>query len=508
MASELSHVIDPDLEQDLERSGSSISMLQSKNVDSVVVDISSSSSNAKQNASNSYYTPPLTVDQNRSLTNRQKILDESDTPSRSQHAISSRFSPEDVESSKEIGLSFQAPISPRPSTPIRGPTEEWKQSAPDEECSPTTEQFLGVDAATPVFSEGASSRGSSRHSTRTPQQRGSRKNREHCTPPNAPKFENVLLQFGMGPVIEDQSSPTTHTKGAARRRKLLQEQLERMEQLKQRQIQNAGRNDLEVSPPKKKTIAVRTVPQVEPDSPYAYFSDEEGEEEDISEEEMVTDEDELGSDDDTGEIDKGKAFKNDTIIDSDEAIGVVEHPSTARVAQLETENTTLKARVLKLEKRMNSIVDILSQVVEQCDSFDKQLAPLQVHQDLGPSDIDEYGNENGDEEDEHEHDEVKEDEDEEDDNELVETDIENVENLEPRQRQRRLVSMPARSKRSKSERGPFEDVPLENVYSPDTLDKFGPSTGKRRGSGLEFSMTQSFRLQKKLRLHSDHDDDI
>lgn len=454
------------------------SRVHSKGMIEKVLDMPSSSSLA-QDASNSYYTPPLTGAQNRAIDTKQRLLDPSDTPSKIGHSMLSSSPLADAtdavqETSKDnvTDFAFQAPISPRPSTPAReGERSRWM----DIEYSPTIAKYLDVDAATPVLSDRDSNRGS-----RTPRVRG---RSVMQSPPRAPKVGSFMLEFGMGPMIEDESSPTTHTKAAARRRRAAQEQLE----LSRRQ----SPKDPESSPPQRRKVAIRTITRAQSDilsSPESISSPEGspvGANEDSDESEL--------DDSPSRQTPSPKRHEHeDTGADgksNEEEEEEHEEPHTIdRVAQLESENMALKARMSKMEKRMNSIVDILSQVVEQCDTFDKHLAIGTGEGSEGDLIHEDVVN--------HEEDDTDHDLEEELD-EQADEDAENQNPLPPHH----VVAPPVR--RCQSERGPFETVPLGALYSPETLEHCKEVVGKRRASSLELSMTESFRLQKKLRLHEE-----
>lgn len=393
------------------------------------------SSNSAQDASHSYYTPPLTVGQGRTINHKLKVLDQrlqSETPSRVNQTLSSSPLPEaGLNTSKDFDLVFQAPISPRPSTPTQGaPWRSSTTSSPIAEHSPTTVKYLNVDADTPVFSEEDLARSeASSCNGKTPTRRIGRVKE---TPPKAPKFDSWMLQYGIGPVIEDQSSPTTHTKAAARRRKLQEQQLN---------LQQMIKPDVtpESSPPK--SIASQQPTRDSPtSSPLCAVEEDDESDENVEEPEM------------------------------NEEVG--------KIAQLENENAALKTRISRLEKRMNSVVKILSQVVDQCDTFDKHLGGV-----IAESDNDQANEE-----------EIDTDHDESD--EWAETDIENQDPELPMPPVRRIKSESYSSSHQISSSKPFS--------SPDKSQWSSPSPScKRRATSLELSMNESMRLQKKLRLHVD-----
>lgn len=437
------------------------------------VDTGSQPNSNGQDASNSYCTPPLTGE-DRQLMAKHRLLNQSETSSRIHQTLSSSPIADGIDSSKDIA--FQVPISPRPSTPIRGGSvTKWNSVSPEDESPTNRMAHLDAEAATPIFSDGAISRESSRRGSRTPKARGRPLGGIH-SPPNAPKFDNILLEFGVGPIIEDESSPTTHTKAAARRRKQQQE----LQEMQTRQSKQIPRS----SPPKPRKVAVRTIPAPVACLPSEneYSSDQEDENQPSvyqSQEEVSDQESEPGLNLDSDQESEAEPEQDSGTVD--------------RIEQLEKENTVLKSRMSKLEKRMSSIVNILSQMVDHHDSLDQQLeqginAQNGEEAELETAVYEEEADEST-------------DRDVDDDDEHAETDIENQDPVP--------CHAAAPLRRSKSERGPFGTVPLDTLYSPETLRRYSQQSpaSKRRQSSLELSMSQSFRLQKKLRLH-ENDQDI
>lgn len=430
-----------------------------------------------QDASNSYCTPPLTGCQDRQLMAKHRLLNQSETLLRINQTLSSSPIADAIESSKDmVDVAFQVPMSPRPSTPIRGGSVTKWNSISSKDDSPTNRMsHLDAEAATPIFSDGAKSRDSSRHGSKTPQASVRPHGGIH-SPPNAPKFDSILMEFGLGPIIEDESSPTTHTKAAARRRKQQQE----LQEMQARQSKQIPRS----SPPKSRKVAVRTIPAAACSPSESEYSCDQGDE---NQSPVCQSQVESGSDQES-EPELNLDSEQESEAEPEQNLGAVD-----RIEQLERENAALKSRMTKLEKRMSSIVNILSQMVDHHDSLDQQLEQPDNAQDGNEAELktavyEEEADESTDcDADDH-------------DDEHAETDIENQDPVP--------CHAAAPLRRSKSERGPFGTVPLDTLYSPETLRRYSQQSpaSKRRQSSLELSMSQSFRLQKKLRLHENEED--
>lgn len=438
---------------------------------------SGSSGQKNQDAYLDYTTPPLTGPNTR--RKQIKPLEQhSETPSKREVLA-------------EMNEELYVPLSPQPSTPILPGHSDWKPetlyTSPKEESiqsSPTDSVIaakqrnaaqtshdattIPQQPVTPGHEDLGSSPAISAKNIPSPSSPQHKPIHDYLPPPNAPLNDDIILKYGMGPEIEDMSSPTMQTKAAQRRRL--------SHQIPINQPGSSPLSRLDSSPssscgtPRSK-IRSRTISSEELLRPHLFHS-----------------------------------------------------PNSERLQNLEAENVMLKTRVTKLEKRINSIVNILTQVVEQCDSFDKRLDPSTSSPAITGSagkdkpEIDLDHRSNGTDTD-------------------PETDIENKDPgispaVSPFKSAATTTTPPQLSRRQRKplgSRDPLDQLPLDEFYSPSmmlenntnitlepsakeiSLPQLSPSVKHSlRDLTFERSVSESMRFQKKLRLQegdSDHEDE-